>query len=65
MSDPQSNSLTRDEKELLRYFRELSPQNQLDLLGSAEASFNTIERMKTLSDRQFERRPEEGRGDWH
>jgi hypothetical protein len=65
MTEPQGQPMTRYEKELIRYFRELSPQNQLDLLGAAEASYNAVERMKELSDRQIERRPEEGRGEWH
>jgi hypothetical protein len=65
MSDSQGHLMTRYEKELIRYFRELSPQNQLDLLGAAEASYNAVARMKELSERQIERRPEEGRGEWH
>lgn len=65
MSDSQGQSMTRYEKELIRYFRELSPQHQLDLLGAAEASYNAVARMKELSDRQIERRPEEERGEWH
>jgi hypothetical protein len=63
MSDPQSHVMTRCEKELIRYFRELSPENQLDLLGAAEASYNAVARMKELGDREVERRPLEG--EWH
>lgn len=65
MNDQQNHPLTRNEKELLRYFRELPAQYQLDMLGTAEASYNAMERMKILGDRQFERRPEEKLSDWH
>jgi hypothetical protein len=65
MTELQSHEMTRFEKELIRYFRELSPENQLDLLSVAEASYNAVARMKELSDRQIERRPAAERGEWH
>lgn len=47
--------LNHDEKVLLKYFRALSTEQQMDILGSAEMSFNAQERQRELSLRSIER----------
>ncbi len=65
MKDYSSEKLTREERELIYYFRSLPVQQQLDILGSAEADFNAFERMKELARRDVERKVEEKRSGWH
>lgn len=47
--------LNRDEEVLLRYFRALPPQEQMDILTEAEVRFDARERLKELSSREVER----------
>ncbi len=54
MRDFQQN-LSRDEQELLAYFRGLPLDQQTDILTAAETSFNAFERMKELASRDIER----------
>jgi hypothetical protein len=55
MNDYTARPLSRDEQELLAYFRALPNEQQSDLLTAAEASFNAFERMKELAARDVER----------
>lgn len=59
MTDECGSPLTREERELLTYFRGLPLQQQMDILGSTEASFNFFERMKQLAARKVEREASE------
>ncbi len=67
MSEFSGEPLSREEKELLNYFRGLPLDQQLDILGAAEASFNANERMKELASREVETRLEDVAGErrWH
>ncbi|MFA5514893.1 MAG: hypothetical protein WDA20_01270 [Desulfuromonadales bacterium] len=48
-------NLSRDEQELLAYFRGLPLDQQTDILAAAETSYNAFERMKELTSREVER----------
>lgn len=61
----QESHLSREEKELINYFRGLPVPQQLDILSSAESHFNAFERMKALAMRQVERNFGEDRHEWH
>ena len=50
-----NRTLNRDEEVLLRYFRALPPEEQIDLLNDAEIRFDATERRKELSSREVER----------
>ncbi len=56
------NTLSRGEMELLHLFRNLSPQQQLDILQAAENSYNVQLRMGVLASRDTEKRPAEETG---
>lgn len=47
--------LSRNERELLAYFRALPNDQQSDILAAAEASFNAFKRMEELAAREVER----------
>lgn len=47
--------LNRDEQVLLKYFRALTVQQQMDILGAAEISYNAQERQRELASRSIER----------
>lgn len=55
MDDAAGGPLSRNEKELLAYFRALPNDQQIDILTAAEASFNAFERMRELAAREVER----------
>jgi len=57
--------LANDEAALLRYFRNLSGQQQLALLEAAESYCNTAERMRELAARKVERLPPQLSPDLH
>ncbi len=59
------NDISREERELLTYFRALPVQQQLDILSHAETEFNSFERMRQLATRQVEHRGSEGEHEWH
>ncbi len=61
----QRNEISREERELLTYFRGLPVQQQLDILSHAEAEFNSFERMKQLAKRQVEQRVTGEGHEWH
>ena len=55
MNTAAAKPLSRNEQELLAYFRALPNDQQSDILTAAEASFNAFERMKELAARDVER----------
>jgi hypothetical protein len=57
--------LSKDEVVLLRYFRDLSAQQQLALLDAAESSCNAAARMQVLASRRVERLPPSEQQDLH
>jgi hypothetical protein len=65
MADLTGQPLSREERELIHFFRSLPPHQQLDILGTAEANFNASERMKQLAARHVERRLTEDKSEWH
>jgi hypothetical protein len=65
MADHTANALTREERQLIQFYRNLPTNEQLDILGTAEASFNASQRMKELADRKVETNPPEEKQGWH
>lgn len=61
----QETRLSREERELINYYRGLPVHHQLDVLSTAESHFNAAERMKELSFREIERHSGDDRSDWH
>jgi hypothetical protein len=62
MKEERCHSLSRDELALIGFYRSLSSQKQFDILGSAEAAFNSASRLRELSSREIEKQtfpPEE------
>lgn len=57
--------VSREEMELISYFRGLPVPQQLDVLSIAEGHFNAFERMKALAMRHVESNPGEERHEWH
>lgn len=49
------HALSRDEMELVRYYRGLSSREQFEILERAEASFNVTRRMAELAGRDVEK----------
>jgi hypothetical protein len=55
MGEMPKGPLSRDEMELVRYYRGLSMQKQFEILENAEASFNAARRMEELAGRKVEK----------
>lgn len=55
MGEMPKGPLSRDEVELVRYYRGLSSQKQFEILESAEACFNAARRMEELAGREVEK----------
>jgi hypothetical protein len=55
MGEMPKGPLTRDEMELVKYYRGLSSQKQFEILESAESSFNSARRMEELAGREVEK----------
>lgn len=55
MGEMPKGPLSRDEMELVKYYRGLSSQQQFEILESAETSFNAARRMKELAGREVEK----------
>jgi len=47
--------LSRDEMDLVNYYRGLSSQQQFEILENAEHSFNAAKRMEELAGREVEK----------
>ncbi len=56
MTDERLQLLSRDEMELIRFYRSLSSQKQFDILQSVEETYNAARRMKELVAREVEKR---------
>jgi hypothetical protein len=55
MGEMPKGLLSRDEMELVKYYRGLSSQQQFEILESAEHSFNAAKRMEELAGREVEK----------
>lgn len=55
MGETRGGALSRDELELVRYYRALPMQKQFEILENAEASFNAARRMEELAGRKVEK----------
>jgi len=55
MGEAPKSPLSRDEMELVKFYRGLSSQRQFEILESAEASFNSARRMEELAGREVEK----------
>jgi len=54
MSVPFSQQLSRDELALLKFYRQLPPEKQFEILETAESSVNDLCRMRELAGRLVE-----------
>ncbi|TYO99545.1 hypothetical protein EDC39_10268 [Geothermobacter ehrlichii] len=55
MSEQLSSQLTRDEQDLIRFYRELPQEKQLEILEAAEYGVNALRRMRLLAGRPVEK----------
>lgn len=55
MSEQSAFQLTRDEQDLIRFYRELPQEKQLEILEAAEYGVNVLRRMRLLAGRPVEK----------
>lgn len=65
MGSVNGGPLSRDEMALLKYYRALTIQKQLELLENAENTFNATRRMRELAERVFEKGGMDMEGRWN